>query len=111
MDVRIDHRPEPARKCHKSGEKNADNNERAEKMSKVPEVGVQRAQNDCNTGHAQRREAGAEADCETRKYRRGNFCPSFTTKQGNCFHEYEGRYDRSYEGCKEAEYDRETEAE
>jgi hypothetical protein len=72
---------------------------------------VQRAENDCNTGHAQRREAGAEADCETRKYRRGNFCPSFTTKQGNCFHEYEGRYDRSYEGCKEAEYDRETEAE
>ena len=80
-------------------------------MGKVPEVGVQRAENDCNTGHAQRREARTKADRETRKYRRSNFGPSFTTKQGNCFHEHEGRYDRSYEGCKKAEYDRQTETE
>src|SRR5208282_1236957 len=150
MDVRIDHRPEPVRKRHKSnnenvhlagtnqqdspprilflsciqrlagserqkqdgnrGERDADNNERAEKMDKVPEVGVQRAENDCNTGHAQRREARTKADRETRKYRPGNFGPSVTTKQRNCFHEHEGRHDGSYEGCKKAEYDRETEA-
>src|SRR5208282_716331 len=92
-------------------ENHAGDNERAEKMSKVPEAGVQGEENDCNTRHAQRREARTKADRETRKYRRGNFGPSFTTKQGNCFHEHEGRYDWSYEGCKKAKYDRQTEAE
>src|SRR5208282_4683391 len=151
MEVRVDHRPEPIRKCHESGNENvhlagtsqqdsppriprvrriqrltrtkrqkqdrnrgendADGNERADKMGKVPEVGVQRPQNYCNAGHAQRREARAKADRETRKYRRGDFGPSVTTEQGDCFREHQGRYDRSYEGCKNAKYNRQAEAE
>ena len=79
-------------------------------MGKVPEVGMQRFQNDCNPRHAQGRKARTEANRETCKYRRGNFGVPVTTKQRNCFDEHQGGHDRSDEGCKQTQDDRQAEA-